>query len=108
MDITGANGSSETMGNFVDVASDDGVFNSDSWDGEGIMSLCCLAFSIEGEYPGNGVRATGKSPTVCVVGYERTGVGEKGADLGGGCICDWTGGGDCARDGTDTTGTELL
>jgi hypothetical protein len=58
VDITGANGSSETMGNFVDIASDDGVFNSDSWDGDGITSLCCLAFGIEGEYPGNAVRTT--------------------------------------------------
>ncbi len=44
------------MGNFVDTASDDGVFNSDSWDGDGITSLCCLALGTEGEYPGNGKR----------------------------------------------------
>lgn len=108
MDITGASGSSETMGNFVDTASDDGVFSSDSCDGDGISSLCCLEFGTEIGYPGIGVRAAWKSPIFCVVGYERIGVGDKGVGLAGGCICDWTGGGGCARDGTDTTGAELL
>ena len=50
-DITGANGSSETMGNFVDTASDDGVFSSDACDGDGITSRCCLGFGTRlGEY----------------------------------------------------------
>lgn len=45
------------MGSFVDMARDDGVFNSDSCDGDGIMSLCSLGFGARvEEYGGTGIR----------------------------------------------------
>ena len=51
-------GSSDTMGSLVDTASEEGVFNSDSCDGEGIAVLSCLKFGagVDG-YPDTGSRA---------------------------------------------------
>ena len=92
------------MGNFVDTARDEGVFNSDSWDGDGINSRCCLEFGTKvEEYLWTGIRAIWASPIVCVIEYERTGVGDTGSGaFGRGCVCDRSGAGGCAGAGEET------